>query len=117
MKLYLYEKCESCRKATRWLDEKKIEYTSIPIRETPPTRKELTFMLSYHGGNMKKLFNTSGKDYRDPIVKKKLSSLSDEEIINLLSNQGNLIKRPFLIGDKVLLQGFKAELWESTFTK
>ena len=33
MKVYQYEKCESCRKAIRWLNENGIEHTILPIRE------------------------------------------------------------------------------------
>ena len=117
MKLYLYEKCETCRKAIRWLDEKKIEYQAIPIRNKPPTKKELTAMLKSHGGNLKKLFNTSSKDYRDPELKARLPSLTEKEVIDLLNKQGNLIKRPFLVSDSKLLQGFKADLWEEEFSE
>ena len=112
MKLYLYEKCETCRKATRWLDEKKIKYKAIPIREKPPTKRELIAMLNYHGRNIKKLFNTSSKDYRDPEIKERLPNLTQKEVIDLLSLKGNLIKRPFLIGGSKLLQGFKPDIWE-----
>ena len=115
MKLYLYEKCETCRKATRWLDEKKIDYQAIPIRDKPPTKKELTAMLKSHGGNLKKLFNTSSKDYREPELKARLPSLTEKEVIDLLNKQGNLIKRPFLVSDSKLLQGFQADLWEEEF--
>ena len=116
MKLYLYEKCETCRKAIRWLDEKKIKYQVIPIREKPPTKKELKAMLKNHGGNLKKLFNTSSKDYRDPDLKAKLPKLTEREVIDLLNKQGNLIKRPFLVGEAKLLQGFKPDLWEKEFS-
>ena len=117
MKLYLYEKCETCRKAIRWLDEKKIKYQAIPIREKPPTKKELKAMLKNHGGNLKKLFNTSSKDYRDPELKAKLPNLTENEVIDLLNKQGNLIKRPFLVGESKLLQGFKPDLWEEEFSE
>lgn len=72
-------------------------------------------MLGHHDGNSKKLFNTSSKDYRDPQLKTQLPTMSDKEIINLLSKQGNLIKRPFVIGDEIHLQGFKPDLWEKAF--
>ena len=62
MKLYQYEKCESCRKAKKWLDEKGLSFESLSIREKPPTKKELKAMLAAHEGQTKKLFNTSGKD-------------------------------------------------------
>ena len=88
---------------------------AIPIREKPPSKKELLAMLGHHDGNSKKLFNTSSKDYRDPQLKTQLPTMSDKEIINLLSKQGNLIKRPFVIGDEIHLQGFKPDLWEKAF--
>ena len=117
MKLYQYEKCETCRKAKKWLEERNISYVNVGIRENPPSPKELLAMLKAHEGEAKKLFNTSSKDYRDPEVKDMLPKMTDKEKINLLSQRGNLIKRPFLIGDGVLLQGFKPEIWESAFGK
>jgi arsenate reductase len=112
MKVYQYEKCESCKKAVRWLKERGIEHTLLPIREKTPSRKELLQMIKAHDGEVKKLFNTSSKDYREPGVKDKIPALTQEEIISLLRERGNLIKRPFLVGDGVALQGFKLELWE-----
>ena len=115
MKVYQYEKCESCRKAIRWLNENGIEHTTLPIREKTPTKKEFSQMIKYHEGELKKLFNTSSKDYRDPLVKEKIPGLSREEIISLLQERGNLIKRPFVIGENVALQGFKPDIWEQAF--
>ena len=68
MKFYQYEKCESCRKAKKWLDERGVSFSSIAIRENPPSKNELKEMLVSHDGNLKKLFNTSSKDYRDIAV-------------------------------------------------
>ena len=59
MKVYQYEKCESCRKAARWLKERNIEFTSLPIREKTPTQQEILQMIQAHAGELKKLFNTS----------------------------------------------------------
>ena len=115
MKFYQYQKCESCRKARMWLDQKGVAYESIEIREFPPTEKELKSMLAKHGGQFKKLFNTSSKDYRDPQVKDNLPQMSESEILSILSSRGNLVKRPFLIGKDLHLQGFKAEIWEKAF--
>ena len=115
MKFYQYEKCSTCRKASLWLHEKGIEFSSLPIREMPPTLKELKVMVDAHGGEIRKLFNTSSKDYRDPDLKKLLPSLSDKQVLDLLRERGNLIKRPFLIGDRIALQGFKVEAWEKAF--
>ena len=116
-KVYQYEKCSTCRKAIAWLREKGIEFSSFPIREQTPTKKELKKMVNAHGGEIRKLFNTSSKDYRDPELKKLLPTLSEKQILDLLRERGNLIKRPFVIGDGIALQGFKAEVWEEAFSE
>ena len=112
MKIYQYEKCETCKKALRWLKDRNIEFISLPIREKTPTKKEFLQMIKSHDGQLKKLFNTSSKDYRDPDVKNKIPDLSQEQIISLLQERGNLIKRPFVVGDGIALQVFKPDLWE-----
>ena len=116
-KVYQYEKCSTCRKAIAWLREKGIEFSSFPIREQTPTKKELKTMVKTHGGEVRKLFNTSSKDYRDPELKELLPTLSEKQVLELLRERGNLIKRPFVIGDGIALQGFKAEVWEEAFSE
>ncbi len=115
MKFYQYEKCESCRKARKWLNHKGFTYESIEIRECPPPVKELKAMLDAHGGRLKKIMNTSSMDYRDPKVKEKLPQMTEKDVLSLLSTRGNLIKRPFLISGNIYLQGFKPDLWEKAF--
>ena len=66
------------------------------------------------GGDLRKLFNTSGMDYRALGMKDRLPAMSDDEAFDLLSKNGNLVKRPFLIGDGTALAGFKAEIWRKT---
>ena len=39
--------------------------------------------------------------------------MSEEEQLELLSSNGMLIKRPLLIGDDVVLVGFKPTEWET----
>lgn len=117
MKFYQYEKCSTCRKASAWLLEKGIEFSSLPIRERTPTMKELKAMVDAHGGEIRKLFNTSSKDYRDPELKALLPTLSAQQLLDLLRERGNLIKRPFLVGDGICLQGFNAEAWGKAFSK
>ncbi len=115
MKVYLYAKCGTCRKALKWLDERGIEYQTAPIRETPPSKATLKKMLKAKNGQRKKLFNTSSKDYREPEVKERLPDLSDDQAIALLASRGNLIKRPFILEGGVALVGFKEDEWREAF--
>ena len=113
-KVYLYEKCSTCRQAMKWLDDASIPYQAIPIRETPPSRDELRAAISHLGGNLRPLFNTSGMDYRALGLKDRLPTLSQSEALDLLRSNGMLIKRPLLIGKDFTLAGFKRDLWSST---
>jgi len=111
--LYAYKSCDTCRKASKWLKENDVAHETRPIRETPPTVAELKAALQANGGDLRKLFNTSGGDYRELGIKDKLPSMSEDEALELLSQNGNLVKRPFLIGDGVALNGFNEAAWKS----
>ena len=65
LKLYTYSQCSTCRQAVKWLRERRIGFDERPIRETPPTREELERMLAATGGDVRRLCNTSGRDYRE----------------------------------------------------
>ena len=100
MKFYQYPKCSTCRKAAKFLKDNNINFTSIDITETPPSKLELQSMLDSYDGDLRRLFNTSGVQYRELKMKDKLPKMTAEEAIELLSGNGKLIKRPFLLDDK-----------------
>lgn len=54
MRIYVYDKCSTCRRALQWLDRHGLEYTDLPIKETPPTLEELRFMLDSYEGEVQK---------------------------------------------------------------
>lgn len=113
LRFYAYKGCDSCRKARKWLLAHDVEFVEIAIRETPPSLAELQQALDAHG-SIRPLFNTSGMDYRQLGMKDKLPTMSDAEALSMLADNGNLIKRPFVIGDDVSLVGFKEPLWSET---
>lgn len=115
MKLYQYGKCSTCKKAMKYLDAKNQDYKEIDITETPPTKTELKKMLGFYEGNIKKLFNTSGIQYRELKISEKLKTMSDAEAIDLLSQNGKLVKRPFVIDKSMGMVGFKEDEWNNVF--
>lgn len=115
--IYTYAKCSTCRKATKWLDEQGIAYDERPIRDTPPKPAELRTMLKAYDGELRRLFNTSGGDYREQKLGAKLPSLSVDEALGLLAGNGNLVKRPFLLGSGVALVGFAEASWQEALAK
>lgn len=113
IKVYAYKGCSTCRNAIKWLTQHHIPFVELPIRETPPSIAELKAMLAAQGNDLKRLFNTSGQDYRALGIKDKLSSLSVSAALELLASNGNLIKRPFALNvdHTVGLVGFKEPEW------
>jgi arsenate reductase (glutaredoxin) len=68
-------------------------------------------MLNYQNGQIRKLFNTSGQRYRELKLSDRLASLTPEAALNLLAEDGKLIKRPFLLTASAGLVGFRAPEW------
>ena len=114
--LYEYKKWTSCRNAAKFLQTKKVKFTDKNIIENPPTKKELNRMLSIYEGDLKKLFNTAGTVYKELKLKDKIDSISKKEAIDLLAENGKLIKRPFLLTKETGALGFKVKDWENIFT-
>lgn len=101
-----YPKCSTCQKAKKWLDDNNIEYTLRDIVLETPTEEELSIWIKESGLDIKKFFNTSGMKYRELGLKDKLDNMSFEDKIKLLSSDGMLIKRPLIVGEKII-PGFK----------
>lgn len=113
VKIYGYSSWSNCRKANRWLAENGIEFESIQVREQPPSVAELQQACAALG--LKKLFNSSGMDYRSLGMKDVLPTLSEVDALKLLSENGNLIKRPLVITADSAINGFKEEGWAEFF--
>lgn len=114
VKVYCYSKCTTCRKALKWLDDNKIEYELLDIKEEHPNEETLRQLHKKSGLPLKRLFNTSGQLYREMELSKKLPNMSEDEMFRLLASDGMLVKRPLLITPDRVLTGFKEETWGET---
>lgn len=115
IRVYEYDKCSTCRKAVGFLQKKRVDFDRIPIVEQPPTQAELKRMLGFCGGDVRKLFNTSGMVYREMGLGEKLDGMSQDETLHLLAAHGKLVKRPFVLTENAGLVGFKEEEWKKVF--
>lgn len=111
LKYICYPKCTTCVKAKKWLDDNNIEYDLRDIKLDNPTLEELTEWYRKSGLPIKKFFNTSGLLYKSLDLKNKLPQISEDEMLDLLSTDGMLVKRPILIGEDFVLAGFKEAEW------
>ncbi len=107
-----YPKCSTCMKARKWLDEKGVQYEMRDIREENPSEDEIRKWWKKSGLPLKRFFNTSGNLYKEMKLKDRLPKMSEEEQLELLGSDGMLVKRPILVGQDVVLTGFREKEWE-----
>lgn len=119
VKVYEYAGCSTCKKALKFLEANKVKFQKIPIVEQPPTKVELKAMLQFlkaAGGDLKKLFNTSGLLYKEMKISEKFPTMTEADALDLLAKNGKLIKRPFVLGKDFGVVGFKEDQWEKLFS-
>ena len=117
MKVYCYERCSTCKKALKWLDEKGIHAEVIDIKGDNPDESVLRSAQALSGQPLRKFFNTSGQLYRSMELSAKLPAMSEDEQFALLASDGMLVKRPLVLGGDFVLLGFKEKEWEEKLVK
>ena len=111
IKVYCYSKCSTCKKALKWLEEQGIAHEVIDIKADHPDEAALREYHAMSGLPLKRFFNTSGMQYREMELSKKLPEMSEDAQFALLATDGMLVKRPLLIGEDFVLTGFKEAEW------
>ena len=114
MKFYGYKKCGTCRKAQKFLDNKNIDYKEIDITLTPPPKSILKKAMRVYG--MKKMFNTSGEQYKIMNIKDRIKTLSETQALDLLATNGRLVKRPIAVAGNLITVGFNEDEYQSTWS-
>lgn len=112
VKVYCYSRCSTCKKALKWLEDNGVEREVIDIKEKNPDEKTLRKYRKISGLPLKRFFNTSGIQYRELELSKRLPDMSEDEQFKLLASDGMLVKRPLLVGKDFVLTGFKEEEWK-----
>lgn len=116
-KFIQYPKCTTCKKASKWLSDNSIEVESVNIVEQNPSKEEITSWVAMSAKPVRKFFNTSGLRYKALSLKDIVGVAPEAELIEILSSDGMLVKRPVLVTDTHVLVGFNQAEWESTLLK
>lgn len=112
-----YPKCTTCKKAKAWLESRGVSFDDRNIKEQNPTEGELRRWHTLSGLPLRKLFNTSGLQYKALGLKDKLPTMSEDEQFALLASDGMLVKRPVLVGGDFAFFGFKEADWTDRLQK
>jgi len=111
LKLYEYVNCSTCKKALRFLLNNRYAVDRVDIFQNPPSKSELEKMVAFQAGDFRKVINTAGRAYQEIGLKEKLKTMTEDQVLTLLASNGRLIKRPFLLTEKVGLIGFDPAEW------
>lgn len=114
---YHYPKCNTCKKARRWLDNAGVSYTARHLVEDTPDVTTLRDLWQRAEVPVRKFFNTSGKSYRSGGFKDRLPHMSDDEALAALAADGMLIKRPLLDTGAKVWVGFKEAVYQDAVAK
>ena len=109
-----YKNCDTCKKAIRWLEERKIAHAVRPIVDEPPSHAELKRWIPASGLPTSKWLNTSGQSFR-ALGKEKIDAATDLELRGWLAADGKLVKRPVLVAGETVLVGFRPESYAELF--
>lgn len=116
--VYGYKGCGTCRKALAWIEDAGLGFRFIDITVRPPTRALLKQVLgqsapvSYDIG---RLYNTSGKPYRELGMAQRRRTVSEAEQLDLLAGNGRLIRRPIVTDGRRFTVGFKEAEFEAVW--
>ena len=106
-----YPNCTTCKRAKAWLEARGAAFEQRDIKTHNPTEEELRLWHRRSGLPLRRLFNTSGAQYKALGLKDKLPAMSEQEQFALLASDGMLVKRPILVGEDFVLVGFKEDEW------
>lgn len=81
-----------------------------PIVEQPPTRSELAKWIPASGLPIRKWLNTSGQSYR-ALGRERIAAMTDQQLVDAMSRDGKLVKRPVLVDNGTVLIGFDPEAY------
>lgn len=111
--IYGLKNCDTCKKATKWLDRFEVPYTFIDYRDNRQTPETLT-TWSQKAGGWDALINKSSTTWRQLPENRKTPG-SEAEWKLLLKEYPQLIRRPVVITDDGFSQGFSDNGFKKIF--
>jgi len=104
--VYGLKNCDTCRKATKWLEGEGIEHTFKDLRKDGFSPDDVMTWLAAVGPVT--LINRKGTTWRDLDDYQKMVS-NDEDLTALVMEYPAILKRPIFVTDDQVIVGFKDE--------
>ncbi|WP_282274703.1 Spx/MgsR family RNA polymerase-binding regulatory protein [Stenotrophomonas sp. PS02297] len=112
--LYGLKNCDTCKKASKWLDRFGVAYTFVDYCDNKPSPETLVEWAGKAGG-FAALINKSSTTWRQ-LPDNRKAAASDAEWKLLLREYPQLIRRPLVVtGDGAMTQGFSDNGFKQRF--
>ena len=105
--LFLSPSCTSCRKARAWLNRHDVVFQEHNIMTSPLSRDELLKILSYTENGTEDIISTRSEVFQKLDID--VDELSVSELINLISKNPSLLRRPIIMDNKRMQIGFNED--------
>ncbi|MGX9460222.1 ArsC family reductase [Shewanella sp. A14] len=112
MTLYGIKNCDTVRKARKWLETEKLDYTFHDFRADGLNETTVAQWVNIVGWEA--LFNKRSTSFRGLSDTEK-SDITQKKAISLMVQYPTLIKRPVLVKQDNILIGFNAEQYQAWF--
>ncbi|QDE31039.1 MULTISPECIES: ArsC family reductase [Shewanella] len=112
MTLYGIKNCDTVRKARKWLEAEKINYTFHDFREDGLSETTVAQWANVVGWET--LFNKRSTSFRN-LTDAEKTDITQDKAIALMVQYPTLIKRPVLVNNDKILVGFKIAEYQAWF--
>ena len=108
---YVVNLCEKCRRIKHLISV--YDTRVYEVLDNVLVRDERAIKAK----GMKKLFNTSGVQYRSLKIKEKIGIMTETQALDLLSSNGRLVKRPIAVDENRITVGFDESEYKEVWSQ
>ena len=113
LKVYGIPNCDTVKKATVWLKNKRVAYEFHDYKKLGISEAKLEEWLTQVPYD--KLINRAGTTFKKLTDEEKAKITDNASAISLMLEKTSVIKRPIVESDKILAMGFKAQEYDEVF--
>ena len=107
IQIYTTPSCASCRKAKKWFDQYKIQYSEKNIFSIKLSKDDIFRMLANSENGFEDIISTRSKIFKE----KKLDpeNMSVQALVNFIIEYPSVLKRPIIINESELQVAYNNE--------
>ena len=107
IQIYTTPSCASCRKAKKWFDKYKIQYSEKNIFSIKLSKEDIFRMLANSENGFEDIISTRSKIFKE----KKLDpeNMSVQKLVDFIIEYPSVLKRPIIINESELQVGYNNE--------